>query len=175
MEPLDFMAAVLPPPGNGRYCVAELTKKKEHVYVNTLEEALPVIERWKAANLDVYFGLATFGEDNKRQADNAQMMKCIAIDIDCNHPKDVPDATGGVKDKAYPSAKMAAQAVMDFSTEVGLAGLGDPWLVASGGGVHAYWPLNEAAPISEWKPVAEAFKRLCVQKKLGIDLSLIHI
>ena len=169
MEPLDFMAAVLPPPGNGRYCVAELTKKKEHVYVDTLEEALPVIERWKAANLDVYFGLATFGDVDKRQADNAQMMKCIAIDIDCNHPKDVLDAEGGVKNKAYPSAKLAAQAVMDFSTEVGLAGLGDPWLVASGGGVHAYWPLLEATPISEWKPVAEAFKRLCVQKKLGID------
>ena len=39
MEPLEFLAAVLPPPGHGRYCVAELTKKKEHFYVETLEEA----------------------------------------------------------------------------------------------------------------------------------------
>ena len=62
MEPLDFLAAVLPPPGNGRYCVAELTKKKEHVYVDTLEEAQVAVERWKKANLDVYFGLSTYGD-----------------------------------------------------------------------------------------------------------------
>ena len=169
MEPLDFLAAVLPPPGNGRYCVAELTKKKEHVYVETLEEARNVLTRWNNAKLDVYFGLSTFGEQDARTAANGRMTKCIAIDIDCNHPKDVPDEHGEFKPKAYPSAKLAAQAILDFSTEVGLAGMGDPWLVASGGGVHAYWPLTEAVEIAEWKPVAEAFKRLCIQKKLGID------
>ena len=169
MDPLDFLAAVLPPPGNGRYCVAELTKKKEHVYVDTLEEAQVVVERWKKANLDIYFGLSTFGSADKRLAANTQMAKCIAIDIDCNHPKDLPDEHGEFKPKAYPSARMAAQAILEFSSEVGLAGLGEPWMVASGGGVHAYWPLREAVEIAEWKPVAEAFKRLCVQKKLGID------
>lgn len=169
MEPLDFLAAVLPPPGNGRYCVAELTKKKEHVYVETLEDAQKTINRWNASKYDVYFALSTFGEDNSRVAANGRMTKCIAIDIDCNHPKDVPDEHGEIKPKAYPSARVAAQAILDFSEEVGLAGMGDPWLVASGGGVHAYWPLTEAVEISEWKPVAEAFKRLCVQKKLGID------
>ena len=169
MEPLEFLAAVLPPPGNGRYCVAELTKKKEHVYVDTLEEAQVVVERWNRSNLDIYFGLSTFGDEDRRLAGNTQMAKCIAIDIDCNHPKDVPDEYGEFKPKAYPSARMAAQAIMDFCADVGLAGLGEPWLVASGGGVHAYWPLTEAVEIAEWKPVAEAFKRLCVQKKLGID------
>jgi hypothetical protein len=169
MEPLEFLAAVLPPPGNGRYCVAELTKKKEHVYVDTLEEAQNTLERWNKANLDIYFGLSTYGNVNKREATNTQMAKCIAIDIDCSHPKDVPDEHGTLKPKAYPSAKAAAQAILDFSAEVGLSGLGEPWMVASGGGVHAYWPLREAVEIGEWKPVAEAFKRLCVQKKLGID------
>ena len=169
MEPLDFLAAVLPPPGNGRYCVAELTKKKEHVYVDTLEEAQVAVDRWKKSNLDIYFGLSTFGNADTRSATNTQMAKCIAIDIDCNHPKDLPDEHGEFKPKAYPSARAAAQAIMAFSTEVGLDGLGEPWMVASGGGVHAYWPLREAVEIAEWKPVAEAFKRLCVQKKLGID------
>ena len=117
MEPLDFLAAVLPPPGNGRYCVAELTKKKEHVYVDTLEEAQVAVERWKKSNLDVYFGLSTYGDENNRQASNTQMAKCIAIDIDCNHPKDVPDEHGEFKPKAYPSAKMAAQATAKIAFE----------------------------------------------------------
>jgi hypothetical protein len=37
MEPLDFLAAVLPSPQYGRYCVAEFTAKKEHVFTDTLD------------------------------------------------------------------------------------------------------------------------------------------
>ena len=170
MEPLEFVAAVLPPPGNGRYCVVELSRKKEHVYVHTLEEAQPVIDRWKKAGEDIYFALGTFGEgENKRTAENVQMVKTFAVDVDCNHPKDIPDEDGNIKPKAYPSAKAAAQAIMDFTESTGLSALGDPWMVASGGGVHAYWPLSEAVDVNEWKPVAEAFKRMCYQKKLDID------
>jgi hypothetical protein len=57
MEPLEFVAAVLPPPGNGRYCVVELSRKKEHAYVHTLEEAQPFIDRWKQSGEDIYFAL----------------------------------------------------------------------------------------------------------------------
>jgi len=169
MDPLEFMAAVLPPPGNGRYCVAELTKKKEHIYVTDLEDVRAPINRWNKAKLDIYFALGTFGDDDSRVAANSRMVKCIAIDVDCNHPKDIPNAEGVITTKAYPSAKAAAHAIMDFSAEVGLDALGAPWLIASGGGVHAYWPLKEAVSIDEWKPVAESFKRLCLFKKLGID------
>ena len=169
MEPLEFMAAVLPSPGNGRYCVAELTKKKEHVYVDNLQEAEAKINQWKQNNYDVYFALGTFGEKDSRVATNVQMVKCIAVDIDCNHPKDIPDDKGNIKPKAYASAKAAVQALLAFCDEVGLSDLGRPWLVASGGGVHAYWPFKEAVDKEEWKPVAEGFKRLCFQKKLDID------
>lgn len=169
MEPLDFMAAVLPPTGNGRYCVAELSRKKEHYYVETLDEAQAKITEWKNKSYDIYFALGTFGEKDSRVATNVQMVKCIAVDIDCNHPKDIPDEKGIIKPKAYASAKLAVQELLRFCDEVGLSDLGRPWLVASGGGVHAYWPFKEAVDKEEWKPVAEAFKRLCFQKKLAID------
>ena len=61
MEPLDFMAAVLPSQGNGRYCVAELTQKKEHYYVETLEQAKTKIDEWRNKKYDIYFALGTFG------------------------------------------------------------------------------------------------------------------
>ena len=169
MEPFDFLAEVLPPPGNGRYCVAELSKKKEHFFTESLDEARSKVELWNSRGYDIYFALATFGDENSRTKTNAKMIRVIAIDVDCNHPKDAPDDEGIVKMKAYPSAKAAAEAIIKFSENSGMAALGNPWLVSSGGGVHAYWPLKEAVSIDEWVPVAEAFKRLCFQEKLGID------
>jgi len=168
MNPLDFMAAVLPPPGNGKYCVVELTNKKEHVFAETLDGLTPVVSKWTLSGYDTYFALGTF-EENNRQANNVRMVKCLAIDVDCMHKLDLPDANGAVKQKAYASPKAGFEAIMKFIETVELTGLGQPWLVNSGGGVHAYWPLTEAVSVAEWKPVAEQFKRLCFSKGLQID------
>ena len=47
MTPLDFLAAVLPSPGNGYYCAVELTtNKKQHVFGQSLEEIQPTLEKW---------------------------------------------------------------------------------------------------------------------------------
>ena len=105
MEPLDFMAAVLPPPGNGRYCVVELTKKKEHFYVDTLEEAQEKLDVWKNRNYDIYFALGTFGDEKKRVQTNVQMVKCIAVDVDCNHPKTCPMSRASSKRRLTPMRK----------------------------------------------------------------------
>lgn len=172
MAPLEFLAAVLPPAGNGYYCLVELTKKKEHLFFENLEDAALEIDKWSKQHYDSYFALGTFKNNKSREAVNVEMLKCIAIDIDCNHKQDLPDKDGIIKQKAYPSAKQGFEALMRFSEEVGLSALGNPWLVHSGGGVHAYWPLEEAVPVSEWKPVAEQFKRLCFEKKLGIDATV---
>ena len=83
MTPLDFIAAVLPSPGNGRYCVVELTsKKKEHVYVERLEETEEVTSAWLNSSNDIYFALSTFREKGRRTADNAQSIRTVAIDMD---------------------------------------------------------------------------------------------
>jgi len=170
MNPLDFMAAVLPPAGHGHYCVVELTtKKKEHQYKENLDDLSPFIEACTLSGYDTYFALGTFAVAGTRVASNVTAVKCIAVDVDCNHPKDIPDAEGNIKPKAYPSPKHGFEAIARFAEEVGLSGLGQPWYVHSGGGVHAYWPLTEAIPVSQWKPLAERFKRLCFVKGLQID------
>ena len=83
MEPLDFLAAVLPSPGYGYYCAAELSSpRKTHVFVENLNEMQPRVEAWLQDKRDVYFALATFEEKGKRTADNAEYLRSLFIDMD---------------------------------------------------------------------------------------------
>lgn len=156
MTPAEFLAVVLPSPGHGYYCAAELSSnKKAHAYEEKLEDLEPTINKWHGADRDVYFALATFEESGKRTADNARFVKSLFIDMD-----------------GYESKKAAALALNAFLEKTGLAELGTPWIVASGGGLHCYWPLDKEADIVSWKPVAENFKRLCKQEALAIDMTV---
>ena len=119
MTPLDFLAVVLPPPEFGRYCVAELTKKKEHAFVDALDQTSAPIARWHEDKCDVYFALATFGTEDNRTAANAKYVKSLFIDMD-----------------GYATKKDAALALHAFLDKTGLDTLGTPYVVASGGGLH---------------------------------------
>ena len=155
MEPLDFLAAVLPSPEYGRYCVAEFTARKEQVFTDTLDEIQGTVTRWVAQKNCVYFAMSTFGKENNRTAANAQFVKAMYIDMD-----------------GYATKKDAAHALNAFLEKTGLGTLGTPWIVNSGGGLHCYWPLKEAIPVETWKPVAENFKRLCKQEAMEIDMTV---
>ena len=156
MTPLDFLAAVLPSPGHGYYCAAELsTNKKEHRYEEKLEDLTPHIDGWNAASRDIYFALAAFDDSGSREATNARFIKALFIDMD-----------------GYESKKDAAAALQKFLDSTGMGALGTPWFVGSGGGLHVYWPLADTLPVATWKPAAENFKRLCKQEGLRIDMTV---
>jgi hypothetical protein len=155
MNPLEFLAVVLPTPGHGLYCAAELTKKKEHLFVEHLEDIYPKVNTWVEQKNDTYFALATFDDKGKRKAENAQYVRSLFIDMD-----------------GYESKKKAAFALKAFLAETGLDLLGSPYIVGSGGGLHCYWPFTENIEVEEWKPLAENFKRLCKQQKLTIDMTV---
>ena len=156
MNPLEFLAVVLPSPASGVYCAAGFsTNKKKHVFVENLADIYPTVDGWVEEQKDVYFALATFETAGKRTAENARFIKSLFIDMD-----------------GYASKKQAALALNAFLAETGLIELGTPWIVASGGGLHCYWPLTEDIDVAVWKPTAENFKRLCKQKKLSIDMTV---
>lgn len=156
MTPLEFLAAVLPAPSTGMYCVAELSSyKKEHQYEETLEDLQAPVEAWHDADKDVYFALSTFEVAGKRTADNARFIRSLFIDMD-----------------GYASKKDAATALGAFLEKTGMSELGSPYIVGSGGGLHVYWPFEEAVDIVSWKPVAENFKRLCKQESMAIDMTV---
>ena len=155
MTPLEFLAVVLPSPDNGLYCAAELTtKKKEHNFVEHLEELPASIVKW-GDKKDIYFALSTFENKGKRTADNARFIRSLFIDMD-----------------GYDTKKAAAMSLNDFMVKTGLDLLGTPYIVDSGGGLHCYWPFTKDIAVEEWKPVAENLKRLCKQEGLSIDMTV---
>lgn len=155
MTPLEFLAVVLPSPDNGLYCAAELTtKKKEHNFVQYLDELPATITKWGDSK-DIYFALSTFETKGKRTADNARFIRSLFIDMD-----------------GYETKKAAAMALNGFMVKTGLDLLGTPYIVDSGGGLHCYWPFTQDVAVEDWKPVAENLKRLCKQEGLSIDMTV---
>jgi hypothetical protein len=159
MQPLEFLAAVLP--SSGPYCVAEFTTpKKEHVFVDSFEELLTAADLFAVAGSekkDAYFALANFHKKGSRVAENAKSLKALFIDIDIGEGKD------------YANRADAIAAYEKFMQDTELASLGQPIVVSSGGGFHIYWGFDEEVPVDQWKPVAENFKRLCKQEGFNID------
>jgi len=155
MTSQEFLATVLPT--SGVYCAAEIsTAKREHVFVNTIDELYNAAMAFDAKGYNTFFALATFDDKKKRTADSAVKMRSLFLDIDCGEGKD------------YPKKSDAANALSVFLEDSGLMGLGVPWIISSGGGLHVYFPLEEEVDIAVWKPVAENLKRLC--KKLGFNI-----
>jgi Domain of unknown function (DUF927) len=156
----DFLAAVLP--SSGYYCAAELTSPlKQHVYTDDLQTLQDTCDRFNTQSKNSYFGLASFKTKGSREAANSQFMRALFVDLDV-----------GTGTKVYGSKKEAAAALQLFLTETGLATLGAPWLVDSGGGIHCYWPLDEDAPIADWLPVAVALKRRAKELGFRIDMTV---
>jgi hypothetical protein len=156
MSPHEFLAAVLPPPGFGYYCTAELSsKRKQHVFTEDLGSIEAQAQQWLNAKQDVYFALATFNEAGSREAVNAEYLRSLFIDMD-----------------GYESKQAAAVALSGFLESTGLDAFGAPWIVASGGGLHCYWTFDKPVTVGIWKPVAERFKRLCKERGLTIDMTV---
>ena len=163
MEPLGFLAAVLP--SSGRYCTFALNGKR-NIFSTTQEELYDTTKQISDAGEEVWFALASFDDSGNRKAENAQHMRSFFMDLDCGN-----DVKTG-KPRSFPSKKEAVVALHNFLSASGLDALGKPWLVDSGGGVHPYWPLSNEVAVEEWKPVAEALKNAAAKFAFPIDTTV---
>jgi len=73
----------------------------------------------------------------------------------------------GVQTCALPIYK--AEGVNALKAFCDAAGLPRPYLVDSGRGVHAYWPLTADITKQQWKPVADRLKVVCHEHGLDAD------
>lgn len=165
MNSLDFLAAVVP--SAGRYCTFFKDGGiPKNVFSVGLESFYEIAQELNERKVDSWFALAGFGAQDSRKAENAVAMRSFFMDLDCGL-----DAKTG-KPRAFQSKRAAIAALDTFMSVSGLDALGKPWLVDSGGGVHAYWPLDEDIPIASWKPVAEAFKKAAHRHSFPIDTTV---
>lgn len=153
MDTKTFLQTVLG--DDGWYCVfgAKNGKVKQKFY-EAQKHVITVGEQFAAADHDAYFALATFIEPNSRKTENVAQLRSFFIDLDCGQGKEYSD-----QQEALSALKVFCQ----------LKGFPKPLLVDSGYGIHAYWPLSAPISASEWVPVAEGFKRLCLSSGLRID------
>ena len=141
-------------PTQGVYCITsiETNKKVSNKFAETLDGVFEQIEKFKLKQLNTFVALGTF-DGYSRKAEDCLFMRSFFIDLDVGAKKD------------YQSKGDAHTALYKL---IGETGLPDPVVIDSGGGVHAYWIMDEDIPRDEWKPIAEKFKALCLQH-ISID------
>ena len=141
-------------PTQGVYCITSIgsDKKVTNKFAETLDGVFEQIERFKAKQLNTFVALGTF-DGFSRKADDCLFVRSFFIDLDVGETKE------------YATKGDAHTALYKL---VGATGLPDPVVIDSGGGIHAYWIMDEDIPKDEWKPYAEKFKALCMQH-IAID------
>ena len=161
METLKFLKRVLA--DFGPYCGVAIKSGsiKGQRFFGTIEEVINYANEVDENEVDAYFALGTFKSQANRLAVNTRAMRSFFIDVDCRPEKD--------QNKNYSSKKEGLLALRQFCETVGLP---MPFLVDSGGGIHAYWFLTDEVPTSDWLPVAEKLKALCARHKFKIDTSV---
>lgn len=153
----SFYSAVLPP--DGPYCVVGIKAGVlQHTYHTTIEEMVAQGALLRSRESNVFFALASFIDPaDGRKAVNVKALRSFFIDLDCG------------ADKPYASRDDAAIALKAFVLATKLP---TPYIVNSGRGLHVYWPFYEVLDVLAWRPLARRFKTLCVEHKLGIDLTV---
>ena len=136
-------------PTQGVYCITSIgtDKKVSNKFAETLDDVFAQIETFKKKKANTFVALGTF-EGYSRKADDCLFVRSFFIDLDVGAEKD------------YKSKGDAHAGITSLLVQTGLP---EPVIVDSGGGIHAYWIMDEDIPRDEWKLVAEKFKALCLQ------------
>ena len=137
-------------PSQGVYCATAIdpvTKKAVNKFAETLDDLFSHIDKMKANKQNTFIALGSF-DGFSRKAEDCLYLRSFFIDIDVGESKD------------YLTKEEAHAALHEL---IDATGLPDPMVVDSGGGVHAYWIMDEDIPKDEWKVFAEKFKSLCLE------------
>lgn len=159
LNALDFLRAILPE--NGLYASwTKLNGKRSYnTALRSVEELCRHILDEDAKGKTVYHACASYSDErglwNERKQKwefrcqaNVLGVRSLWMDIDGGS-----DAVA--KGTGYVDALGCAQAVAAFAVH---AQLPNPMFVASGSGLHVYWPLSRTLTEAEWFPLAEGLK-----------------
>lgn len=160
MATTDLLESVLPPEGEGYYCIVGLPQddsRPKQTFHQTLADVATKIDELLQAKHNVYFACAKYIDPAKgRIQKNGDLIKSFWIDVDCG------------LGKPYATQVDGLAALRTFCKNVCLP---LPTIVNSGRGIHAYWRLANQINRAEWKPVAERLKALCEEHEFDADPS----
>jgi hypothetical protein len=143
-------------PSQGNLCIAAIRQDGVTIprFPVDIDAALVVAQNFIDQKHNVYFTPGTYSGNRRRQVE-CLYVKAFFLDLDVEHGKN-----------RYASKSAAVEDVQRLCQEINWP---IPVLIDSGGGIHAYWILNEALPASEWDLYASAFKQLVIDKGMVID------
>lgn len=170
MKTRDFLALILPTSG---YLFTARPGDKKGIWFNDHHSNIDGV--LKKATLDSfmvansYYAMASYREPQvwnaelakyqQRTQENTLNIKSFYLDLDVD-PTD---------DDKFPDRETARAEFEAFRVKVGLP---EPLIVDSGGGWHCYWPLEHEVATTDWRPVANALKSICLHEKFRADRSL---
>jgi hypothetical protein len=161
----EFLASVVPwSEDEGSYVTIHWrrpgNKKWPGRSCRTLEDALAVVDEILAANVDadIFFCLSSQKDSTgKRSRANAIGVRALWMDIDVK--PDNPDTYNDVPD-----------ALLNLLYFCQLVEIPEPSIViATGGGIHAYWYSDRTLTVDEWQPYADALKAVAKNSSLKLD------
>lgn len=136
-----------------------------------LDDAVAAIQRYdNQQEMTVYYSVGKFANHqyisektgktrHHRYQHLATSFKTLALDLDCG------------PDKPYATQKDGWTAMVKALRAIGLP---MPMVVASGNGIHCYWPLVDALPTDAWVEVSMALRLALEEHGVEIDTSKIH-
>ena len=142
-------------PAQGYICVAAIVANQiKPRFATSVDDALKIAQKFIDDKMNVYFTPGSY-EGMRRTQDTCTFVKSFFLDIDVMHGE-----------SRYDSKEQALSELQRFCDEIDWP---PPTLVDSGGGIHAYWILEEELPADIWMGYAKKFKQLCLDHKLIID------
>jgi hypothetical protein len=156
----NFLGKILP--AHGYYCAAI---KKRTGFIDIFKESIESL--WEAlrdadrSGYDAYFCTATFKDNSNRKKENIAEIQCFSIDLDYGKE--------GHQGAGYDAFEAAFAALRKFRDDLGLP---SPFVVKSGGGFHAHWPLKEPLTRAQWEPYARGLAAACRAHGLHCDHGL---
>lgn len=165
MEQTDLLDLVQP--ASGWFAVFGMRGQGDvrQELVATRKEFDALVEQYASEGRNVFFGVAKYATGENRTKENVRALKAFWLDIDCGEAKALVDPNTGRPD-GYLDQAAGLAALRDFCKVVGLP---KPTLVSSGGGIHAYWPLEEEITRAEWEVVAARLQEVCRTQNFYVD------
>jgi Domain of unknown function (DUF927) len=125
----------------------------------SIDDAMALVANLKATTQHNIYFCVSRQELNNGQRDRAHAIGLVCIPMDLDVKPDSP--------KHYPTTAEAIASLFWFCDSVGIPR--PSLLVASGGGLHAYWLSDRVLTVAEWQPYADAIKATARAAGLKFD------